>query len=258
MPAPLPESPPDTVLGKSFAVLDAVAAAPGPIGPSELARTTGLPKSTVFRLARELVALGALSAGAEGYRIGLRLYEMGNRHYPSDLREALQPYLADLCRATGLIVAAGLLDGPDVVYLERYVPRGRGIARRARQLRLPASCAAAGKVLLAALPPGRLAATMDLGLRSLTAGSTTSPEVLREQLTRVRWDGFAFERGEVETGLASVAVPVLTPGSRTVRSALEIRGAVDELSPDAVLASARVIAAAMTRAAATRPAVARR
>ena len=242
---------PDTVLSKAFAVLGAVAAASGPVGPAELSRATGLPKSTAFRLARELTALGALRGGADGYRIGLRLFELGNRHYPADLRQALQPYLADLCRATGLIVQAAVLDGPDVVYLERYLPRGRGTMRVAKQPRVPAHCAAAGKVLLAALPARRLDTVLGPDLPGLTTESVTSPERLREQLRRVRRDGYAGESGEVEPGMASVAVPVLTPGSRTIRSALELRGPVAELRVDAVLASARVVAAAMTRAAAT-------
>jgi DNA-binding IclR family transcriptional regulator len=253
VPATPTDDGPDSVLAKAFAVLGAVAAASGPVGPAELSRATGLPKSTAFRLARELTALGALRGGRDGYRIGLRLFELGNRHYPADLRQALQPYLADLCRATGLIVQAGVLDGTDVVYLERYVPRGRGTIRATKQLRIPGNCAAAGKVLLAAAPARRLDAMLGPELPALTTESITSADRLREQLRRVRRDGYAGEVGEVEPGMASVAVPVLTPGSRTIRSALELRGPVDELRVDAVLASARVVALAMTRAATVSP-----
>lgn len=255
---PVPDALPESVLGKAFAVLEAVAAAPEPVGASELARITGLPKSTVFRLARELVSLGALHTGRRGYWIGLGLFELGNRHYPSDVREAVQPYMADLCRATGLTVQAGLLDGTDVAYLDRHVPKGGGATRRRTEIRVPAYCSAAGKVLLAALPARKLARQLAAVEPSANGPHPPddrvqrppSPGRLREQLERTRRDGHASEYGEIESGLASIAVPLPVPGSRVVHSALELRGPRDKLRPDEVLNAARITASAIARAAA--------
>jgi DNA-binding IclR family transcriptional regulator len=245
------------VLGKAFAVLEAVAASSEPIGASELARVTGLPKSTVFRMARELVSLGALHTGRRGYWIGLGLFELGNQHYPSDVREAVQPYMADLCRATGLTVQAGLLDGSDVAYLDRHVPKGGGTTRRQTELRVPAYCTAAGKVLLAAMSARKLAAMIGtehepIGFQPADdrVQNPPRPERLRAQLEQTRRDGHAFEFGEVETGLASIAVPLPVPGSKAVHSALEVRGPMDKLRPEHVLSAARITASAVSRAAA--------
>jgi DNA-binding IclR family transcriptional regulator len=212
----------------------------------------------VFRLARELVTVGALHTGRRGYWIGLGLFELGNQHYPSDVREAVQPYMADLCRATGLTVQAGLLDGTDVAYLDRHVPRGGGAARRQTEIRVPAYCTAAGKVLLAAMPARKLAkqmAALETGADGphMTDGRVQHPPSvvrLREQLEQTRRDGHACEYGEVEDGLASIAVPLPVPGSRVVHSALELRGPRNELHPGEVLHAARITAAAVARAAA--------
>ncbi|BBX04959.1 hypothetical protein BST36_23095 [Mycolicibacterium moriokaense] len=229
-------------------LLDLIAAAPEPMGSSELAQITGLPKSTVFRLARQLVMLGALRQGKGGYQIGLTLFEIGNRHYPSDVKEAVQPYLADLCRATGLTVQAGLLDGADVAYLERHVPRHGVATVRRTDFRVPARRSAAGRVLLAALSPRKLTALLgdaDAQPRGLTARD----QRLLTQLHQVRQDGYALEQGEIDPALASVAVPIPVPGSRVVHSALELRGSRETLRPDQVLSAARITASAIARVA---------
>ncbi len=238
----MPE-PPDAVLARAFALLDAVAdAAPEPLGPSDLALATGLPKSTAFRLARQLVAIGALQPGKRGYRIGLRLYELGNRHYPSGVKEAVQPYMADLCRATGLTVQAGLLDGADVAFLDRHVPRGVGTARRRAEIRVPAHLSAAGKVLLSSLP----ARTLD----ALLPPDEPDHDGLTEELRRIRHDGFALEYGATDPALGSLAVPLATSGSRVFESALELRGPREAIRPDELLSAARLAASTITRVAA--------
>lgn len=233
--------PPDAVLARAFAVLEAVAsAAPEPLGPSELAQHTGLPKSTAFRMARQLVALGALQSSKRGYRIGLRLFELGNMHYPSDVREAVQPYLADLCRATGLTVQAGLLDGPDVAFLDRHVPRGVGTTRRRTEVRMPAFSSAAGKVLLSGLS--------SRALETLLAGEPD--DGLVKQLEQIRENGYALEYGEADPAQGSIAVPLASPGARTFESALELRGPREAIRPDEILSAARLAASAITRVAA--------
>ena len=123
----VPQSDPNTVIGKVFMVFEAFRGSVAPIGVSELTRRTGLSKSTVFRLINELVDVGALVRVGDGYRIGLRLFELGSLHYPQIMRDAMQPFFEDLHLATGLAVISGVLDGSDVVFLEYYAPRRRGL-----------------------------------------------------------------------------------------------------------------------------------
>src|SRR5512133_114248 len=81
---------------KSFVVLETVAAAPRPVGVSELSRQTGLPKSTVHRILAILVDFGLVRRGEDGYQPGRRLRERTAQ--PADrwrvvLRDRLVPYL---------------------------------------------------------------------------------------------------------------------------------------------------------------------
>jgi DNA-binding IclR family transcriptional regulator len=237
------DGPPDAVLARAFRVLGAVAAAaPEPLGPTELAQATGLPKSTAFRMARQLVALGALQSSKRGYRIGLRLFELGNMHYPSDVREAVQPYMADLCRATGLTVQAGLLDGSDVAFLDRHVPRGIGTTRRRTEVRVPAVHSAAGKVILSSLSPRALAAVL--------GDDAAEDRRLQDEFERIRRDGYACEYGEHDPALGSIAVPLASSNARTFDSALELRGPREAVRVDELLSAARLAASAITRMAA--------
>lgn len=193
-------------------------------------------------MARQLTTLGALQSGKRGYRIGLRLFELGNMHYPSDVREAVQPYMADLCRATGLTVQAGLLDGADVAFLDRHVPRGVGTTRRRTEVRVSAFESAAGRVLLSGLAPRVLEA--------LVARSTVPTDGLADQLEQIRNDGYACEYGETDAALGSIAVPLASPGSKSFESALELRGPREAVRPDELLSAARLAASAITRVAA--------
>src|SRR5688572_31551870 len=101
-------------------ILDTVAASPGEMGLSELARRTGLKKATVHRLATDLVAHRMLERGGYGYRLGLHLFELG-QHVPASrrLRATALPFMADLLTATGEIVQLGVLDGTEVLYIEK-------------------------------------------------------------------------------------------------------------------------------------------
>ena len=65
-------------VGRAAALLDLLAATPrDPLGPSELARRIGAPKSTVLNICAELVAAGLLRRVGSGYALGRKLAELG-------------------------------------------------------------------------------------------------------------------------------------------------------------------------------------
>lgn len=84
-----------------FSVIEAVVRAPG-VGVSELSRMTGLPKSTVFRVLRQLLASGALERAADGYYIGPQVAGWGRqwRPHPALRRSSILPIrrLAEISR----------------------------------------------------------------------------------------------------------------------------------------------------------------
>ena len=128
-----------------------------------------------------------------------------------ELRQLAAADLQDLSDATGHTVNMAVLDGVDVLYIERC----RSSSRSQRDIdlnlhvgsRLPAYCTSMGKVLLADLPPVELEerlAQMDLARRG--PNTITARARLREELDRVRVEGVAVNNEELAYGLRSIAV----------------------------------------------------
>ncbi|MEL7158059.1 MAG: IclR family transcriptional regulator, partial [Actinomycetota bacterium] len=189
-----------SVLSKVAVILDVLAEL-GVAGVSELARETGLAKGTVFRLAAELVELGMVERAGDGYRLGSKLFELGSR-VPGrrQFREAALPFLEDLSHATGQTVHLAVLDGTEVMYVERLVGDRSNEVPSAVASRLPLNCTATGKCLLAFGPPVLAESIFAHPLTALTASSITDADRLAGELEEVRVEGVAGEVVEVEAG----------------------------------------------------------
>src|SRR4051812_20128199 len=112
-------------VARALALVDVVAAAGEPIGVRELARRSGVPRSTVSRLTAALVDWGGLERDGGGrLRPGLRLFELGQRvPRQRSLRDAALPAMQDLLTATGEVVHLAVLDGADTVCIEQLAGR---------------------------------------------------------------------------------------------------------------------------------------
>src|SRR3954453_23057570 len=144
-----------TVTSKVTALLDAFSSNRPELTLNELGRITQLPLSTTYRLASELVDWGGLERGdGAGYRVGLRLWEIGALAPRSTSpREIAMPYMQDLYAATQENVHLAVLDGHDALYLEKIAGRQAIEIKTQRGGRLPLHATAVGKVFLAYGPP---------------------------------------------------------------------------------------------------------
>jgi IclR family transcriptional regulator, acetate operon repressor len=191
-------------------ILDTVAAAPGEVGLSELARLTGLKKATVHRLASDLVGKRMLERGTYGYRLGLHLFELGQRVPVSRrLRDTALPVMSDLLQATSEIVQLGMLDGADVVYVEKLTGPHSIDAPSAVGSRLPAYCSGLGKAILAFSPDEVVDEVLAAPMPARTSTTITSADRLRRELARVRETGVAYDREEGNRGIVCVAAPIV-------------------------------------------------
>lgn len=182
-------------------------------GVSELARKLQLAKSTVHRLLTTLAEeeLVERNPRTGRYRLGLKMWELGTLAAGHlTLHEAAAPYLDDLRNRTRETVHIAVLDGTEVVYVERREsPQTLRLFGRVGH-RNYAHCTSTGKVLLAFLPPEerqRRVAAMDLPAK--TPYTITDRDRLLEELAAVRKRGYAVNVNESELGIASVAAPIL-------------------------------------------------
>jgi len=207
-----PSASPDSmnsVLGKVRPILEAFTVDDESLSLADLVRRTGVAKATVHRLCQELVVWGLLERAGCDYRLGLRLFEIGQRvHRQRILREVAQPYMEDLLLATQETIHFAIHDGLDVVYLEKILPH-RGLSEESRVAgRLPLYCTATGKAILAFSPATLFGEVIRNGLKPFTRHTITSPGRLRGQVERIREEGIATEAEEVRLGYMSMAVPV--------------------------------------------------
>jgi IclR family KDG regulon transcriptional repressor len=159
-----------------------------------------------------LAAEGLIEQDARtgGYRLGIVMFELGEAvKVHMDLPAAAAPVLAMLREETRETAQVGILDGAEVVYVDRlessytlrlFTETGR---------RVPAHCTSSGKVLLAFLPEARRQALLaGRPLAALTPDTITDPARLSDELARVRARGWAEAVNEREIGVASIAAPV--------------------------------------------------
>lgn len=200
-----------SVLGRVDSVVGAFDDVDGVLSLHELTQRSELPKSTVHRMVEQLVRIGWLERDVDGYRIGMRLFEIGGlATRRRRLAESAAPHLHALSATTGLAVQLAILDGAEVVYLERITPGDFTLPTREGG-RQPAYCTALGKAMLA-FDPVATAEVVEQGLPSRTSRTLTSPEALLADLERSAAEGLAFDHQESYEGLTCVAAPVRGAG----------------------------------------------
>ncbi|MCX3058583.1 IclR family transcriptional regulator [Streptomyces beihaiensis] len=206
-------TPGSTVLSRGLALLFAFDDTHRRLTLSELARRAGLPLPTAHRLVGELVAGGALVRRPGGqYVIARRLWQVGLlAPAETGLRELAAPFMNDLHAATRATVHLAVREQSHVLYLERLSGRASVPVASAVGARLPLHATGVGKVLLAHAPDDVVTDTLGR-LSRATAHTVTQPARIREQLERVRRDGYATTVEEMTLGACSVAVPITTGG----------------------------------------------
>jgi IclR family pca regulon transcriptional regulator len=245
-------------LERGLAMLSAFKPATPELGISDLARELGLTRSTSHRYAATLARLGYLQQNPQTrkYRLGPRVLDLGFSAINSmELRQISAPHLQQLSDETGRTVNMAILDGVDIVYIDRCRTSQQGQREIDLDLhvgsRLPAYCTSMGKVLLAFLPVDERAMLIDrVQFADRGPNTISTKSALAAELERVRERGVGVNNEELAYGLRSIAVPVWGSGGKVVaainvavhRSAGSIEELADRLSPSLRHAAAEISA----------------
>lgn len=219
-------------------------------GVSELADHLQLSTSSTHRLLSTLADEGVLEQEADTgrYRLGLSIFDLAAAAPTQrSLHEASLVSMTELRARTGETVQIGVLDGRDVVYVERLdSPHTLRVFSELGR-RMDAHCTATGKVILAFTPKRQRDALLKgWTLRRLTEHTNLDLDVLRTELLEIRRRGFAENRQESEVGVVSVAAPIRDASGSAI-AGLSLVGPSERIDPhrtaytDAVLTLARVI-----------------
>ncbi|MGY1495831.1 IclR family transcriptional regulator [Streptomyces sp. QTS52] len=242
----------ESVLSRAVRILEVFTPDEPALTVSEISRRTGLHLATASRLVAELVTHGFLARDADRrVRIGVRLWELGTRASPTlSLRDTAMPFMEGLHDVVGHHVQIGVLDGGEVLFLERLSAPGAIINYTRIAGRLPLHVSSSGLVLLAHGPVELQERVLAGQLRAYTPHTITSPAALRSTLAAVRQQGYAFCAGYFHEDALGIAAPV-RDGRGDVMAALSVI-VPNESGATSVVPVVRAAARGMSRALAAR------
>lgn len=203
----------DSLPRKTIRVIQEVAVHDDGVGLSEIARETGIPKATCYRILRLLEEERwlALHPKTRRYRISLGLLGvvgslLEGGMYPG-VRAVLEGLTADSMEMSGfdslsppVIKVLAQVPGPHLIGLSpRPVPRNQSVWNTA-----------SGKATLATLPREQVEASFGEVFAETMAESALSFDTYLDSLAAVRERGYAIAVDELEPGAAAVAAAVPT------------------------------------------------
>ncbi|HEX7055505.1 MAG TPA: tripartite tricarboxylate transporter substrate-binding protein [Burkholderiales bacterium] len=200
-------------LSRAFALLETIARHPEGIGLSDVCRATGLHSSTGFHLVKTMLGLGYLRQANDSkrYFVGPRAFCLAaTARSEVQLVSIAEPVIQKLAALSRSTVAFGLRVNDEMVILSRaHGAQGCDISPRLRASSEVNHCTAMGKLVLAEKSPDQLEAYLaGRALKPFTPRTITDRAALAEEVARARSTGFAFEDGELQADMRSVAAPV--------------------------------------------------
>jgi DNA-binding IclR family transcriptional regulator len=229
----------ESVLERAVRIFEAFTPGDTTLRVADIARRAGLPLATASRMVAELVGHGLLARDVDRrVRIGVRMWELALRASPTlSLRDAAMPFLEDLHAVVGHHVQLGVLDGDEVLFVERLSAPGAVINYTRIAGRLPLHASSSGQVLLAHGPRELQEKVLAGPLPGYTEHTITTPARLRAALADVRRDGYAFCPGHIHPDALGVAVPVRADGRVVAALAAIVPNAPDGRAVVPVLAA---------------------
>ena len=200
-------------VAKAFAVLHSFGPDTTELVIADVARAAGMDNATAFRMLNTLVALGYVEKveNSRRFRLTFKCLDLGfNAIARSDIRALGRPLLRSLVGDRIEAASIGVLDGHEVVYVERIQA---GLQRLAVDVRVgnrvPAFSSALGRAILAHLPVADERAILEAHPpQRLTQYTVTDVDQILAEIAKVRRDGFAVSDQETVTGLRVLAAPI--------------------------------------------------
>jgi DNA-binding IclR family transcriptional regulator len=236
---------PTSILSKTFDVLSSFGPDRRVLTLTEIARASGLPKSTVHRLINRLVPLGMIEAHRHGYKLGLSMRRFAAAMPIEALRQSALPHLAKLHHWANRHVHLAQLRGSEVVFIERFMLRDDALPSVSPGAVLPAHATALGKAMLAHITPDELDDALGRPLEAITASTVIDVDSLSHELGAVRADGTALARGEAHPEVTCLAAPIVGRARPIGAVSVSLRNdgrAIDRALADALVVTAKRIA----------------
>lgn len=247
-------SPSVGVISKVLQILEALQGSSSGLGLKAICQQTGINKSTAHRFLKHLEReryLLRTEAGA--YLIGPRLSQLSARgNQEATLQAVARPILWDLWKSTHETVNLGVLDQGTVLYIDVIEsPHEFRLSSRVGTRR-SVHVTALGKALVAFLPEETRRTILDsIAFQPATPKTIGTLVQFRQELEKIRRQGYAVDDEEAVQGARCVSAPILNSAGTPI-AAVSVSGPVTRVTPGlvsalagAVTSAARAISAAM-------------
>lgn len=200
---------------------------------TEMTASLTLSKSTIFRILSTLETMGYLERdpATRRYRPSLKVLQLGFTAINSlEVRQVTRPYLERLAQELEETVSLCILDGTNVIYVDRV--RNRAIVGVVLDIgsHVPAHCTTMGKVLLANLKPDDLEKFLkNAEFTPFTPRTITNREALLAELSIVRKNGHAICDGKLAVGLRAAGAPIRDHSQKAI-AVINVSGSVITIS----------------------------
>lgn len=202
----------ESILERVIRILEAFDGSAPSLTVSDLSRRAQLPTTTAYRLVDEMVAAGLLERYGREVGVGMRLWELTERSSRAlTMREAARPFMDDIRSLLHHHAVLGVLNGHEVLYVERLPTDASTVNITKIAARLPAHACSAGMALLAHSAPEVQERFLASRLTPYTSNTVTDPAELRRLLAHVRKQGYASMVGVIVEQSSGIAVPVMGP-----------------------------------------------
>ena len=240
---------------RTLQLLKAVAAVDEPVSLASLVGELGWSKPSVYRLVRTLEAVGGLRMQEDkGYVLGPALITLGQAALRATrLYDIARPHLEALRERLDETIVLTVLDGDEVVYVDRIEADKILIPRTRLGSRLPAYATSTGQVLLSGLEDDEVRRRLkDCKFGPLAPNTLRDIDELIERLAQVRRRGYAINDEELTVGHRSAAAPVrdrfgavIAAVSVSVPSARASRAQLAEFATGALVPASEEISAGL-------------
>ena len=215
-------------LQKAFKILSAFSKAEPELGAEEISKFIRVPKSSVYRYLNTLVHESILEYdfSSKKYRLGFRILELASLVYDRlELRKIAAPFIKEFSEKTQETVYLTVLNRDRAVCIEKIESNFALRLSVNRGESFPLHSCATSRILMAHLPEEQQESIISGGLDKYTQNTMTDPAELREELAKIKKQGFAYSDQELDEGARAVSAPIFDCFGRVI-AGLSIAGPV--------------------------------
>ena len=201
-------------LSKGLSILNLFSKTHSNLSVTQISRMLNINKTTAYRLVTTLKSMDFLIQDEKTklYRLGPRVIQIGFEAVESlELRQFAFHHMENIAVATEETVELGILEGSDLVVIER-IPSPKYLPTYLRVgTRLPVHCTSMGKAILAFMEEKEKEKLLNgIKLEPWTKYSICNKDELKKNLARIRKVGYAINDGELTEGVFAIGAPIFS------------------------------------------------